>query len=149
MPPQLHLKKTKIKSRVGNKLQVFLKQESERRAAYSKSLPSLVGGAASLSRLSQRGRHLFIVKSQRWEQLVDIYCGDLRAVYQKASAGETQSTWSSGEIYFFLSETEGGGLRPSPSRQLSWRCRVLKLHWGFFVFILTSEHGSVMLTFDP
>lgn len=31
-------------------------------------------------------------QSQRWEQLVDIYCGDLRAVYKKSSAGETKAT---------------------------------------------------------
>lgn len=74
-------------------------EQSERRAAYSKRLLWPVGGAASVSCLPQKSRHLFIVKSQRWEQLVDVYCGDLRAVYQKASAGETQSTWSSGEIF--------------------------------------------------
>lgn len=80
---------------------------SQHRAVYSKSLPLPVGGAVSC--LPQKRRHLFIVTSHEWEQLVDVYCGDLRAVYQKASTGETQSTWSSGEIFI------GNGGAPTES----------------------------------
>lgn len=85
-----------------------------------------VGGAASLSCLPQRRRHLFIVKSQRWEQLVDVYCGDLRAVYQKASVGETESTWWSGEIFI---GTGGAAAESVPLAVL-----VLNLYCGFFWF---------------
>lgn len=115
----------------------------QRRAAYSKSLPLPVGGAESVSCLPQTRRHLFIVNSHRWEQLVDVYCGDLRAVYQKASTGETQSTWSSGEI-FYRKRRSSRWVRPASCPGGA----ALQLYWGFFGFVMTSEQGSVMLTFD-
>lgn len=105
--------------------------------------PFARGSGWAVSRTPQKGRHLFIVKSQRWEQLVDVYCGDLRAVYQKASAGETQSTWRSAEIFI------GNGGAPAESVPPAvTACRASTL-LGSFGFVMTSEQGSVMLTFDP
>lgn len=51
-----------------------------------------------------------------------------------------------GRVEGFLSETEE--LLLSPSRQLLRGCRASALQ-GILGFVMTSEHGSVMLTFDP
>lgn len=115
----------------------------QHRAVYSKSLPLPVGGAESVSCFPQKRRHLFIVKSHRWEQLVDVYCGALRACSPESL--HRGNAIDLVERRDFLSETEE--LPPSPSRQLSRRCRASTL-LGIFGFVMTAEQGSVMLTFD-
>lgn len=115
----------------------------QRRAVYSKSLPLPVGGAESVSCLPQKRRHLFIVNSHRWEQLVDVYCGDptcrLPESLHRGNAIDLVERRD-----FYRKRRSSRWVRPASCPGGA----ALQLYWGFFGFVMTSEQGSVMLTFD-